>query len=150
MQCLGILLVAVAAGVIFNLTMPQGVGWLPREISQPLWRPVDMQEAYRLYQYGARFVDARDPGDYLHARVRGAISLPPEEFERYYPLLKDLLASSEVIVVYGKTFSRFPAARIAQRLAEMGHAKVVAADLCLGKWEQAGFPLKQPRGRRQQ
>lgn len=148
--CLGILAVAVLAGLVFNLVMPQGVGWLPAELSAPRWQAVDLAEAHRLYQSGARLVDARDPGEYLQARIRGAVNLPPEEFERYYPLLKELLAQAEVIVVYGRSFSRFPAARVAQHLAEKGHAKVMVCQSGLADWREAGYPVKEPKGRRRQ
>ena len=59
--CLGILAFSALAGLVFNLVMPQGIGWLPAEVASPRWGAVDLAEAHRLYQAGARFVDARDP-----------------------------------------------------------------------------------------
>lgn len=142
-----ILLLAAALALGFNLLMPQGMGWLPEEIARPLWQPVDLEQAWRLHQQGALFIDARDPGDYLKSRVAEALNLPPEEMERYYPWLKDKLAAASYIVVYGRAYGRDPAAWVAQRLARLGHSPVAVLQAGLADWRRAGHPLTTPRRR---
>lgn len=147
-QCLLILLFAALAGLVFNLVAPQGIGWLPSEVSRPLWQSADLARARELHSSGALFVDARDPGDYRAGRVRGALSLPPEEFDRYYPMLKAQLKQAKSIVVYGRTFSRWPAAWVAQELAKRGHDQVLVMDAGPAQWRANGYPYKEPRRRR--
>lgn len=145
--CLGILLAAAGLGLVFNLVMDQGIGPLPPEVADPLWMPVGLGQAWKLKQDGAILVDARDPGDYRAGRVRGALSLPPEEFDRYYPMLSKQLGQAKAIVVYGRSLSRWPAAWVAQELARRGHATVAVMEAGLDDWERAGYPMRKPRRR---
>ncbi len=147
-RCLLILAMAAAAGLAFNLAAPQGIGWLPAEVSRPLWQAVGLSRARELQKAGALFIDARDPGRYRAGRVRGALSLPPEEFGRYYPMLRAQLKQAATLVVYGRSRSRWPAAWVAQELARRGHGRVLVLSATLEQWRAAGYPFKAPRRRR--
>jgi rhodanese-related sulfurtransferase len=49
------------------------------------------------------FVDVRSAGDYDVGHIAGAINLPEEEFEKYFPLLRSRLEHARAIVVYCKS-----------------------------------------------
>ena len=125
--------------------MPQGIGLKPSYISHPLWRPVSLQRAADLYAKGALFVDARDPGHYKESHIRRAVNLSPLEREHLYPLLKSSLQAAKQIVVYGKSFSQFPAAEIGQFLRQQGFEDVWVMQAGLDDWRAAGQPVRQPK-----
>lgn len=140
-----ILACALGLGFLFNLVMPQGLGWLPQAVSQPLWQPVARDQAREMIKNGAMLIDARPAGDYSQARVRGALKLPHDEIAKLYPLMKPLIAQAPAVVVYGQTFSRFPAATVAQHLRAQGHEKVFVVEGSLETLEKSGFPIQRPR-----
>lgn len=146
--CLMILLAATGLGLAFNWLAPQGIGLLPEEVANPRWQTVDLSQAHALHGQGALFIDARDPGDYRAGRVRGAISLPPAEYSRYYPMLKSQIAGAKTLVIYGRSHSRWPAAWVAQELAKDGHGQVKVMQASPEQWQKAGHPYKTPRRRR--
>lgn len=142
------LVVAAAAGLAFNLLTPQGIGWMPSHVARPQWSPVDLARAVQLHKDGAVLVDARDPGDYKTARAAGAVNLYPEEFELLWPLLGPTLRGAPAVVVYGRYFSRWPAAQVAQLLRGQGLARVYVMQGSLADWQRAGLPMKTPRRKR--
>ena len=144
-SCLVILLLAVLAGLVFNLVMPQGIGWLPSYVSQPKWEEVGLAEAARLRSQGALLVDARDAGDYKLARAGGAVNLFPDELKLLWPLLQETLRAAPAVVVYGRYQSRWPAAQVGQFLREQGLKRVYVLSSDLATWQAAGLPVKTPR-----
>ena len=140
-----ILACALGLGFLFNLVMPQGLGWLPRAVSHPLWQPLERDQARAMLTQGAMLIDARPAGDYAQARVRGALKLPQDEIAKLYPLMKPIIAQAPAVVVYGQTLSRFPAAVVAQHLRQRGHEKVYVIEGCMETLEKSGFPIQRPR-----
>ncbi len=141
--CLAILACAAAGGFLFNWLMPQGIGFLPPEVSSPLWQAVTPAEAKQLREQGAVLLDAREAGDYGQARVRGALKLPADEMERLYRYLEPTLKQAPALVVYGQSTSRFPAATLAQYLRRQGYPKVLVLEGCLDTLRKAGFDIQQ-------
>lgn len=140
-----ILACALGLGFLFNLVMPQGLGWLPESVSRPLWQPMARDQALAQIKNGAMLIDARPAGDYSQARVRGALKLPHDEIAKLYPLMKPLIAQAPLVLVYGQTFSRFPAASVAQHLRAQGHDQVYVIEGCMETLERSGFPIQRPR-----
>ena len=104
-----------------------------------------MQRAADLYAKGALFVDARDPGSYKESHIRRAVNLSPLEREHLYPLLEPSLRAAKQLVVYGKSFSQFPAAEIGQFLRQQGFEDVWVMEAGLDDWRAAGQSVRQPR-----
>lgn len=140
-----ILAAAVFLGWLFNLVMPQGLGFLPPEVASPLWRPLPVAEALAQVKDGALLLDARQAGDYAKARVRGALKLPADEIAKLYPLMQPLIAKAPAVVVYGQSTSRFPAATVAQHLRSQGFIRVYVVEGCLDTLEKSGFAIQRPR-----
>jgi rhodanese-related sulfurtransferase len=125
--------------------MPQGISITPSHIAHPLWQPVSLKKAADLWSQGALFVDARDPGDYKRSHIRGAMNLSPMEREHLYPLLKSSFQEAKQIVVYGRSFSRFPAAEIGQFLREQGFKEVWVMEARFADWRAAGHKIRETR-----
>lgn len=142
-----ILLLAMGAGLLFNHFMPQGIGFLPPETADPLWAPASVRVGLTLHGQGALFVDARDPGSYKQAHIRGAVNLNSQEWDMLYPLLKEQIMAAGQVVVYGRSRSRFPAAGVAQRLRRQGVERVWVVQGSLEDWERAGGPVRRSRRR---
>ncbi len=147
LRALLIVAAAALAGLFFNLLAPQGLGLLPPEVSRPLWKPVSMTDAADLRENGAMFIDARDPGDYKQAHIRGAVNLNREEWDKLYPLLEEVLRGAPTLVVYGRSRSRHPAAWVAQRLRELEFADVRVMQATFEQWREAGLPVRAKRRR---
>lgn len=90
-------------------------------------------------------MDARDPGDYKRSHIRRAVNLSPVEREHLYPLLKPSFTAAKEIVVYGKSFSQYPAAEIGQFLRQEGFEDVWVMEDGLADWRAAGYAVRQPR-----
>jgi rhodanese-related sulfurtransferase len=139
------LLVAAACGLVFNLLMPQGIPWRPAEVAAPLWQAATPAQALAMQQQGALILDARDAGSYAQGRVRGALKLPADELYQLWPLLQSTLRAAPRIVVYGASFSRFPAAAVGQFLRQQGLEHVFVVQGCLDTMRDAGFSIQEPR-----
>jgi rhodanese-related sulfurtransferase len=64
---------------------------------------VRLAEAEALWRRSSTvFVDARSTADYAYGHIRGAVSLPLEEFNERFPALENRLRRAETIVVYCK------------------------------------------------
>ena len=146
-HCLMILAAAGICGLLFNLTAPQGVGLSPEAVTNPLWDRIELPQAQSLHQSGALFVDARDVDHYQVARIRGAVSLSPAEWDILYPLLRSTLSDASAVVVYGRTLSRFPAAVTAQKLKREGLRNVHVVSEPIEALRDAGLPISEPRRR---
>jgi rhodanese-related sulfurtransferase len=136
---------AMASGLLFNMLMPQGIGWLPPEIASPRYHLAGLDKVKKLHAQGALFVDARDASSYAQARLRGAVKLPADEIAQIFPLLKPTLEAAPALTVYGRSLSRFPAAKVGQFLVGQGFKEVWVSEYCLDSLQEAGLPVQQRR-----
>jgi rhodanese-related sulfurtransferase len=114
-----------------------------------LWQPVDSREAWRKVTDGATLIDARPAGDFNAKRIRGALKMPAQDVDFLYSLLQNSLRQAPAIVIYGRTFSTFPAATVGQYLRRHGLEQVYVTQARLAELEEAGFALQEPRRRAQ-
>jgi rhodanese-related sulfurtransferase len=140
-----IFFIAAACAWLFNAFMPQGIGLMPSYLSHPLWRSASLERAGELWSQNALFVDARDPGQYKRGHIRRAVNLSPMERKNLYPLLKPSLQAAKVIVVYGRGFSKNPAANIGQFLRKQGFEDVWVMEASLDDWRAAGYAVREPK-----
>ena len=146
-SCFKIFIFATAMALLFNLLMPQGIGYLPEEVRHPLWQPADAAQAMQQVKAGALIIDARPASDYNASRIRGAVKMPTEDLEDMYALLADSIRLAPAAVVYGRSFSRFPAATVGQFLCQQGLSKVYVTEASLEELGKAGFAIQEPRRR---
>ncbi len=71
----------------------------------------------------------------------------PSIFVRIYPLLAQSIKDASEVLLYGRSFSRFPAARLGQFLCKQGISKVYVTEASLGDLQKAGLSIQEPRRR---
>ncbi len=103
-----------------------------------------VDEVYQLYSSGAAiFIDTRAPHEYHRGHIKGAILLPYEEFDTYYPQVKDLLPKSANIVTYCDGGSCELSIDLAQKLIENGYENVHAFWGGWVDWIDAKYPIEE-------
>jgi rhodanese-related sulfurtransferase len=116
--------------------------------THPVQRPLkvvppqfaDTSEAKALYDQGALFVDARFASVFAEGHIQGAISLPVDSFEKYFPQLEDQLKKATAIVTYCDELPCERATELAKLLSDRGFASVHIFFEGFGVWEKAGNP----------
>ena len=104
--------------------------------------PVDVIEldaAYAAYQAGARFIDAREPAEWLEGHIAGAVHRPVGALEQQPEVA---VARDKPVVTYCAAGPR--AARAGAALAANGYRDVRALQSGYGDWAAAGYPVEQP------
>ncbi|ADU61529.1 MAG: rhodanese-like domain-containing protein [Pseudodesulfovibrio sp.] len=62
---------------------------------------IEIKDAAMLFASGrALFLDARTRLEYNYGHIRGALSLPPDEFGELYPLLAAKIRQAEILITY--------------------------------------------------
>lgn len=140
-----ILLLAWATAVAFNAVMPQGIGFLPKELFKPLWTPATMLDSWDMFNDGAMFIDSRSSQEYEQGHILWAFNFPPKAVEMMGGMLAPALVKDQVIIIYGRTASRWPAAVVAQMMRDKGFGNVYVMDASYDQWVLAGYPTsKEP------
>jgi rhodanese-related sulfurtransferase len=87
----------------------------------PLWRCADVETLW--HDPSTLFVDVRSSIDYDFGHIRGAVSLPEEEFDKRLPDLKSRLERAQTIIVYCKNRDCGKSLWVAIRLRKAGLAQ---------------------------
>jgi rhodanese-related sulfurtransferase len=102
---------------------------------------IRLAEARRLWQEPQTlFVDVRPSSDYAFGHIRGAVSMPEEEFEQRFPDLKPRLERAEVIVVYCKSTDCGKSLWAAIRLRNEGLTQTRIYPGGWNEWSVNGLP----------
>ena len=117
---------------------PPATGELPADPLQ-----ISLEEAARRHADGsAVFVDARSPADYAAGHIRGAVSGPDQEFDRW---IEGFIAATEpetVIVAYCEGSRCELSKSIAEKLADLGYANARYLPDGWGRWKAKGLPVE--------
>ena len=104
---------------------------------------IGVEEAQRLFQQDAAlFVDARPQSQYADGHIRGALSLPWHEVDRYYVEAAERLEGAAMIITYCDGESCDLSHELALFLKEMGFENVRVLVDGWSVWQQAGLPLQ--------
>ena len=88
------------------------------------------------------FVDVRSPTDFTYGRIRGAVSLPFEEFEERFAQLRPRLEAGGTVVVYCKSVDCGKSLWAALRLREAGLGQVAIYPAGWNEWFLHGYPIE--------
>jgi rhodanese-related sulfurtransferase len=87
-------------------------------------------------------VDARSEEDYLLGHIPGAVLLPPEDFDVYYPAFAKIELSDRGIIVYCQDIDCDLADKLKDRLEKEGFTGIqIFAEGWFG-WAEFGFPVE--------
>ncbi len=122
---------------------PRGTATGPAESIPAIDIPlVRLPGAEALWQRSSTlFVDVRSDIDYQYGHIRGAVSLPEEEFEQRFPELKPRLERAQALVVYCKSEDCGKSLWTALRLRGEGLKQVRIYPAGWNEWYLKGLPV---------
>lgn len=101
---------------------------------------IDVQEAQRRVEAGARLIDVRELDEYEEMRIPGADLVPLSEFMDRY---REELDAERAVVVHCRSGAR--SARVVQFLLQQGYDAVNVGGGILD-WDEQGLPIERGEG----
>lgn len=164
-----IIIASSLIGLVYNFVIPQGIPFIKKErllvwnsdtsntvvpgiISNQIEenspvnfmkeaKAITLKEAYELYNGNALFIDARDYVEYEIGRIKGAVSLPYTEFDKYKPVLQNISLNTP-IVSYCDGKECDLSILLGDKLFEMGYKEVYIFFGGWVDWQLAGYPIE--------
>ncbi len=155
-QAVIIVLFSIAIGVIYNSFSSQGISvkgsWSKKVLSDSLVVPfsyvkddppaISLTQAMADFQsHNNIFVDARLEQDYKAGHIPRALSLPFEEFDKYYPQVEPLLPRDKNIVTYCDGTECEASLFLARLLRTKGFKNLKIFFGGWTEWNNAGLPV---------
>ncbi|MFC2171948.1 rhodanese-like domain-containing protein [Acidobacteriota bacterium] len=144
-EVLFILVVAILAGCIFNLTSKNGIAFLSPSkaalYSQKNIKTLTAEETKKkIDQGGFILLDARDEIDFDKHHLPGALSFPVKRFELFYKRMKKNLPRDADIIVYCQRTECGASLHLAEELIKLKYENVEVFLGGFDAWEKAGYP----------
>ena len=146
-QRIGILLLlsAGAAGVA-NCVHPRRIPWaqdwsrhVEAKAAKQKIKVIPLSVALKKFNFGEPiFVDARPADEFAQGHIPGAVSIPFESFEDYFPAIIELLDGSKELVPYCKNRDCDDSLMLAIELQAMGCSNLVLYVDGFELWEKHG------------
>ena len=155
-----IIIVSSVIGLIVNFINPKGIPLIAREKSlswanaetnesfkenskeETLKEPVaiNREQAKKLYDKNALFIDAREIEEYESSHIEGAINIPFYNFEEYKHQLNNLDKSRIIITYCGGTDCEL-SVLLGNKLFESGYKKTFIFFGGWNNWLEAKYPV---------
>jgi rhodanese-related sulfurtransferase len=140
-EALLLIFVSLVAGTVSNALMQNGVPLMVAEKTAE--QGMSVQEAVKLHEGGAVFVDARESGPYGNAHVPGAINIPPGAFMDEIKNRLSGVGKDDTVVVYCSSSTCPMAEQLAQSMQLMGYSGVRVFEPGFLEWRLAGAPVEE-------
>jgi rhodanese-related sulfurtransferase len=138
-DCVLILLLATAVGVLFNFAAPQGISLVQESVLRPAVAGITPGAARRVMEKdGAILIDARPRELYDRQHIQGALNVPLSLFDVVYMMKLSQLDPARPVIVYGRTISRRYDDELAFRLKQRDHEDVKVLHGGLDGWGTQG------------
>lgn len=147
LQIIVILLLASLSGIIFNRIRGHKVPHPITQIkglasSRENIRNISSEVAFSyLTSRRAIFIDARSQEQYNEGHIRGAISIPYENLEKYYETLIKEIPPDKFIIVYCGSRSCQLSMMLAKELIQMGYSNVMVLKGGWKEWKKLNLPV---------
>lgn len=163
-----IILVSSVLGLFINYINPEAIPWIREErklkwiddstsvkdevnnkelsdkqnVKEESREPVaiTLKQAYKLFNEKVLFVDARDFVEYKISHIKGAISLPYYDFDKYKSVL-DTIPSQTPLVAYCDGKECDLSIMLSDKLYELGYGKVYIFYAGWNDWQNANYPV---------
>jgi rhodanese-related sulfurtransferase len=139
-----VLMVILSAvlSLAFNYSSPNGIPVLPEAVFQAPAPRVDVLTAHQMLSRGeAVLVDARPAELFQQKHIAEAVNIPAALFDVIFPMkLGPALKPEQVVLIYGRTFSKRYDEEVAQRLLQR-HDQVRVLESGLAAWEAKGLAV---------
>ncbi len=146
-QAVILFLMGSLVGVVVNLAHPRGIDllhpWIPPDARAASSAGVALMDARMLARPSSPGVwiilDARDAREYAAGHLPGAIALPWNEFDRFYPRVEPLLEDpNQAVLVYCAHTQCDDGLTLAKELRRRGSQKVSLLQGGFESWRKAG------------
>jgi len=109
---------------------------------------ISLKEAYgKFNDPGTIFLDAREPEDYQAAHIRGAINLPFEQIDQYWPDVEPQLPKAGPIVIYCSGAECESSLHEGRFLKSQGYENLFVFFGGWAEWANHGFPVDSTQAR---
>jgi rhodanese-related sulfurtransferase len=102
-------------------------------------KAINLEQAFTLFNNGAKFIDARDDFDYNEGHISKAINIPYYAFEENENKL-DNINKDETIITYCSGTDCDLSVLLGNKLVEMGYKKVFVFFGGWWNWVEANYP----------
>jgi rhodanese-related sulfurtransferase len=155
-KILYILFISAIIGFAYNFISPTGIPLIKKEIKlgalakQPSntgeldytkIKAVNLEQAYTLYNEGAKFVDSRDMWEYADGHIKGSVSFPEIEFEINHPALSKL-EKDDNLVIYCSSSECGLSTKLAIELLKLGFENLFVFEEGWDAWLENGYPIE--------
>ncbi len=125
---------------------PGDPGWLPTEKAALPKGQITLDEAKKLYDTAASFVDARRKEDYEQGHIKGAMRINLKSFENGDPPLLAMIPRDAIVVVYCSGGNCDESEHVADFMANSGYKKVYVIHDGYPGWKAMGWPVETGEG----
>jgi rhodanese-related sulfurtransferase len=139
-----VLAAATVLALAVNTVSPRGIALTrPLSLRELDARFIPAEEAKARFDGGQTlFVDARRPDHFVRGHVAGALNLPAEEFMQRYVGLASWLPREADIVIYCTGRGCHESRMLADRLALVGHKRILIFRDGWQAWQSRGWPIE--------
>ncbi len=153
-----LIVLGVALGILYNVffskELPLIGSWDNKIIADSIFVPgsydppydppvITLSEAQRLFQKeGVLFVDSRLEEDFELGHIPNSLNLPYEEFEDYFPLVKEKLFSYNDLIIYCDGSECETSLYLARILQDEGYENIRVFFGGFFEWRKAGLPVE--------
>jgi len=102
---------------------------------------ITVEQAYRLYNAGVVFLDARMEAEYNFGHIKGAISLPYKKVDEHISKISNLPKNS-TLVTYCDGVGCDASIELANKLAELGYTNVRIFYSGWNDWQDKNYPVE--------
>lgn len=157
LKAVGIIIFAFILALSYNSFSGRGISlkgtWSNKILSDSLIVPysyqkgdpqaITLSEAMMEFQSSNTiFLDARLEFDYRQGHIKGAVNLPYEEFDEFYPKVAPKIAKDKIIVAYCDGTECESSLLLARVLREEGYQHLKVFFGGWSEWEKAGLPIE--------
>ncbi len=141
-----ILLISGVAAVVANSVHPHGIPWVQdwsrhveAKAAKQKIKAIPLSVALEKFKSGEPiFVDARPADEFAQGHIPGAVSIPFESLEDYFPAIVELLDGGKELVPYCKNRDCDDSLMLAIELQAMGCSNLVLYVDGFELWEKHG------------
>ncbi len=138
-----IIFLSCFCAIVFNHTNPNGITLFPKTELNGHIGFISPSAAVRELENGdALFVDAMPSNFFDQEHIAGALNIPLSFFDIMYLMNLSDVDKSRMVIVYGRTISRYYDVAVANKLYLQGHKNIKLLEGGLPAWKDGGYPLE--------
>ncbi len=105
-------------------------------------KAITLEQAYKLFNTGVKFIDARDEADYLAGHITNSVNIPFDDFDNHKQKLEQL-SKEKPLVIYCAGTDCDLSILLGNLLFEQGYEQVYVFFGGWNEWLNAKYPTEQ-------